>query len=90
MLHVLGEVFYASGIILNLWVYLSPTPWTSNDPDASVLKFIPYNEPAGYIPANPCGSSPLSPSTVTISEGGVSNAANYSNVAVWVGPLGMV
>lgn len=89
MLHVLGEVFYISGIILNLWVYLSPTPWASEDPNASALKFTPYNEPVGYTPPNPCGSPPVSPSTVAISYGGVSNAVNYSNVAVWIGPLGM-
>jgi len=38
MLHVLGELFYVSGIML------SPT---SNNPDASVMRFTPYNKPVG-------------------------------------------
>lgn len=88
MWSIIGEVAFIAGLVVNFWVLLSPTPWGSNDPNTSLIKFTPYNEPDGYIAPNPCSSSPLSNSTVSITYGGVSNAANYSNVAVWLGPLG--
>lgn len=87
-LNAIGELAFIGGIVLNLWAYLSPTPWLSNDPTASMLRFKPYNEPVGYVPPNPCSSSPLSNQTVSITYGGPTNSLNYSNIAVWMGPLG--
>lgn len=88
LLNLIGDMAFAGGVILNLWAYTSPTPWGSNNPTASMLKFTPYIEPVGYVPPNPCPSAPLSNSTVTITYNGPGNSVNYSNVAVWMGPLG--
>lgn len=87
--YMLGEAFLGAGMVFNFWSLLSPVPWHSNSPDNSLLKFTPYNEPAGYVPPNPCGSNPLSNETVSIVDTPSNNAANYSNVAVWMGPYGM-
>lgn len=86
--YTLGEAFFATAIVFNFWAFLSPTPWHSNNPTNSMLKFVPYNEPAGYVPPNPCGSNSLSNETVSITDTPSNNAANYSNVAVWMGPFG--
>ena len=88
MFGIIGELSFIGGIILNLWAFLSPTPWHSNDVQNSMLYFTPYNEPVGYVAPNPCGSSPLSNSTVSITYGAPTNSVNYSHVAVWMGPLG--
>jgi len=87
-LGIIGELSFIGGIILNLCAFLSPTPWHSNDVTNSMLYFTPYIEPVGYVAPNPCSSSPLSNSSVSIKYGSP-NSVNYSNVAVWMGPLGV-
>lgn len=86
---IIGELCFIVGIILNFWAFLSPTPWYSNDVTNSMLYFTPYNEPVGYVAPNPCGSAPLSNSTVSITYGAETNPINYGDVAVWMGPFGM-
>jgi hypothetical protein len=89
MLGIIGELPFIGGIILNVWAF-SPPPWHSNDVTNSMLYFTPYNEPVGYVAPNPCASSPLSNAEVPITYGAPMNTVNYySNVAVWMGPLGM-
>ncbi|KAF8336814.1 uncharacterized protein EI90DRAFT_3013826 [Cantharellus anzutake] len=54
MWHLVGNIFFIAGFIIQLNAYLSPVPWLKHNPDDSLLKFIPYEEPSGYVPPNAC------------------------------------
>lgn len=64
LLHLLGDIAFLGGILMQLYTFLSPIPWFSDNPNNSLLKFVPYEEPSGYVPPNACPGGQLSNSTI--------------------------
>lgn len=87
----LGEIFLTSATVLDCWILMSPTPWSSSNPKHSTVYFTPYNEPLFYIAPNPeCDNGASLNATVPIWDHPSVNSASYSHVATWLGPLGML
>jgi len=49
---------------MQVYAFLSPVPWFSDNSNNALLKFYPYQEPYGYVPPNACQPGQLSNSTV--------------------------
>ncbi len=39
LFHLLGDFAFLGGILMQLYAYLSPVPWFSNDPNNALLQF---------------------------------------------------
>ena len=40
LLHLLGDIAFLGGILMQLYAFLSPVPWFSDNPNNSLLKFV--------------------------------------------------